>query len=119
MVGKQVFGGGLKHRRLLAASRTPCPVVYFQLSNWGAALPNQTLIENIMYKSGYFGKQVIILSFLPFINILKMVQAIDQRAINTVRVLAADVVRGANSGHPGTILLLFNLCFPGVQKKHV
>ncbi|KAI7882406.1 transketolase [Lichtheimia hyalospora FSU 10163] len=30
-----------------------------------------------------------------------MVQNIDQRAINTVRVLAADVVRGANSGHPG------------------
>ncbi|KAI9498357.1 transketolase [Zychaea mexicana] len=30
-----------------------------------------------------------------------MVQNIEQHAINTVRVLAADVVRGANSGHPG------------------
>ncbi|KAI8375705.1 transketolase [Choanephora cucurbitarum] len=30
-----------------------------------------------------------------------MVQNIDQRAINTVRCLAADVVKGANSGHPG------------------
>ncbi|CEI96137.1 Putative Transketolase TktA [Rhizopus microsporus] len=30
-----------------------------------------------------------------------MVQSIDQRAINTVRCLAADVVKGANSGHPG------------------
>ncbi|KAI9252396.1 transketolase [Phascolomyces articulosus] len=30
-----------------------------------------------------------------------MVQNVEQHAINTVRVLAADVVRGANSGHPG------------------
>ncbi|KAG2232535.1 hypothetical protein INT48_005425 [Thamnidium elegans] len=30
-----------------------------------------------------------------------MVQNIDQRAVNTVRCLAADVVKGANSGHPG------------------
>ncbi|KAI9276507.1 transketolase [Sporodiniella umbellata] len=30
-----------------------------------------------------------------------MVQSIDQKAINTVRCLAADVVKGANSGHPG------------------
>ncbi|ORY89956.1 transketolase [Syncephalastrum racemosum] len=30
-----------------------------------------------------------------------MVQSIEQQAINTVRVLAADVVKGANSGHPG------------------
>ncbi|KAF7721395.1 Transketolase [Apophysomyces ossiformis] len=30
-----------------------------------------------------------------------MVQTIQQKSINTVRVLAADVVRGANSGHPG------------------
>ncbi|RCH90724.1 Transketolase [Rhizopus stolonifer] len=30
-----------------------------------------------------------------------MVQSIDQRAVNTVRCLAADVVKGANSGHPG------------------
>lgn len=77
--------------------------------------PNQTLIENIMYKSGYCGSQVSILSFLLSINILKMVQTIDQRAINTVRVLAADVVRGANSGHPGTVLLLFLVT--GVQKN--
>ena len=26
---------------------------------------------------------------------------IDQRCINTIRVLAADITRGANSGHPG------------------
>ncbi|ORX51653.1 transketolase [Hesseltinella vesiculosa] len=30
-----------------------------------------------------------------------MVTTIEQHAINTVRVLSADVVRGANSGHPG------------------
>lgn len=30
-----------------------------------------------------------------------MVQSIDQRAVDTVRCLAADVVKGANSGHPG------------------
>ncbi|CAO3633311.1 unnamed protein product [Cunninghamella blakesleeana] len=30
-----------------------------------------------------------------------MVKSIEQQAIDTVRVLAADVVRGANSGHPG------------------
>ncbi|KAI9255917.1 transketolase [Helicostylum pulchrum] len=30
-----------------------------------------------------------------------MTQNIDQRAVNTVRCLAADVVKGANSGHPG------------------
>ncbi|KAL0089254.1 transketolase [Phycomyces blakesleeanus] len=30
-----------------------------------------------------------------------MVQTIEQISINTVRALAADVVRGANSGHPG------------------
>lgn len=30
-----------------------------------------------------------------------MVQPIDQTAVNTVRCLAADVVKGANSGHPG------------------
>lgn len=30
-----------------------------------------------------------------------MVQTVDQRAVNTVRCLAADVVKGANSGHPG------------------
>ncbi|KAI8391679.1 transketolase [Radiomyces spectabilis] len=30
-----------------------------------------------------------------------MVQSLDQRCVNTVRCLAADVVRGANSGHPG------------------
>lgn len=30
-----------------------------------------------------------------------MVQNIDQRAVDTVRCLAADVVKGANSGHPG------------------
>ncbi|KAI8978502.1 transketolase [Pilobolus umbonatus] len=30
-----------------------------------------------------------------------MVQSIDQTAVNTVRCLAADVVKGANSGHPG------------------
>jgi transketolase len=30
-----------------------------------------------------------------------MVQAIEQQAINTIRVLAADMVYGANSGHPG------------------
>lgn len=38
-----------------------------------------------------------------------MVQNIEQQAINTVRVLAADVVRGANSGHPGL--------FVGVTEK--
>lgn len=27
--------------------------------------------------------------------------SIDERCINTIRTLAADVVRGANSGHPG------------------
>ena len=39
-----------------------------------------------------------------------MVQSIEQQAINTVRVLSADVVRGANSGHPGNLkkrVLLF------------
>ncbi|KAI9496372.1 transketolase [Zychaea mexicana] len=30
-----------------------------------------------------------------------MVQTVDQRAVNTVRVLAADMTRAANSGHPG------------------
>ncbi|KAI8875192.1 transketolase [Backusella circina FSU 941] len=30
-----------------------------------------------------------------------MVQEIDQKAINTIRALAADVVAGANAGHPG------------------
>jgi transketolase len=30
-----------------------------------------------------------------------MVKTTEQHAIDTVRVLAADVVRGANSGHPG------------------
>lgn len=32
-----------------------------------------------------------------------MVQSIDQRAVDTVRCLAADVVKGANSGHPGKL----------------
>lgn len=43
-------------------------------------------------------------SFLTFSNKKKlstMVQSIDQRAVDTVRCLAADVVKGANSGHPG------------------
>ncbi|KAI8891475.1 transketolase [Backusella circina FSU 941] len=30
-----------------------------------------------------------------------MVSPIEQQAVNTIRALAADVVRGANSGHPG------------------
>jgi transketolase len=30
-----------------------------------------------------------------------MVSPIEQQAVNTIRVLAADVVRAANSGHPG------------------
>lgn len=30
-----------------------------------------------------------------------MVSAQDQKAVNTIRVLAADIVRKANSGHPG------------------
>lgn len=30
-----------------------------------------------------------------------MVQNVDQRVVDTIRVLAADVVKGANSGHPG------------------
>ena len=29
-------------------------------------------------------------------------QTIEQRGINTVRILAADAVQKANSGHPGT-----------------
>jgi transketolase len=28
-------------------------------------------------------------------------QSVDETAINTIRILAADVVAGANSGHPG------------------
>jgi hypothetical protein len=35
---------------------------------------------------------------------ITMVQNIDQRAIDTVRCLAADVVKGANSGHPGNAI---------------
>jgi hypothetical protein len=34
-------------------------------------------------------------------SLCKMVKTTEQHAIDTVRVLAADVVRGANSGHPG------------------
>lgn len=34
-----------------------------------------------------------------------MVQNIDQRAVDTIRCLAADVVKGANSGHPGNIYI--------------
>jgi transketolase len=30
-----------------------------------------------------------------------MVLSIDQQAVNTIRVLSADVVKEANSGHPG------------------
>lgn len=30
-----------------------------------------------------------------------MFKEIDQKAINTIRALAADVVAGANAGHPG------------------
>lgn len=30
-----------------------------------------------------------------------MVETIEQQAVNTIRVLAADLTRGANSGHPG------------------
>jgi transketolase len=30
-----------------------------------------------------------------------MVNTVEATAINTIRTLAADVVRGANSGHPG------------------
>ena len=30
-----------------------------------------------------------------------MVQSVDQQAVDTIRVLAADMTRGANSGHPG------------------
>ncbi|KAG2202303.1 hypothetical protein INT47_010751 [Mucor saturninus] len=30
-----------------------------------------------------------------------MVSALEQKAVDTIRVLAADTVRGANSGHPG------------------
>lgn len=53
-------------------------------------------------------------SFLSDIILLKMVQSIEQQAINTVRVLAADVVRGANSGHPG--MQMERLCyFVGVK----
>lgn len=33
-------------------------------------------------------------------------QSIDETAINTIRTLAADVVAGANSGHPGQPYLL-------------
>jgi len=29
-------------------------------------------------------------------------EALEQQGINTVRILAADAVRKANSGHPGT-----------------
>jgi transketolase len=32
-----------------------------------------------------------------------MYQQIDQVAINTIRTLSADVVRKANSGHPGIL----------------
>jgi transketolase len=35
-----------------------------------------------------------------------MVQSVDQRVVDTVRVLAADVVKGANSGHPGKPILI-------------
>ena len=30
-----------------------------------------------------------------------MVHSIDQQAVDTIRVVAADMTRGANSGHPG------------------
>lgn len=30
-----------------------------------------------------------------------MVQAIEQQAVNTIRVLAGDLTCGAKSGHPG------------------
>ena len=33
-------------------------------------------------------------------------ESIEQRAINTVRVLSADAVQKANSGHPGTPMAL-------------
>lgn len=33
-------------------------------------------------------------------------QSVDETAINTIRVLAADVVAGANSGHPGKLILV-------------
>ncbi|KAI8139692.1 transketolase [Fennellomyces sp. T-0311] len=53
-----------------------------------------------------------------------MVQSIEQQAINTVRVLAADVVRGANSGHPGAPMgcapmahVLFNNFITGNPKN--
>lgn len=42
-----------------------------------------------------------------------MVNTVDTTAINTIRTLAADVVRGANSGHPGKFnLLVFRPLFP-------
>jgi transketolase len=38
-----------------------------------------------------------------FLNLflIKMVSNIEQKAIDTIRVIAADTVRAANSGHPG------------------
>jgi hypothetical protein len=43
-----------------------------------------------------------------------MVQSIEQQAIHTIRVLAADMVYGANSGHPGThyIYVFFDRIYP-------
>jgi transketolase len=38
-----------------------------------------------------------------------MVLSIDQQAVNTIRVLSADVVKGANSGHPGKWLFLMRI----------
>lgn len=32
-----------------------------------------------------------------------MVQDVNELAVNTIRVLAGDMTRGANSGHPGKI----------------
>lgn len=45
--------------------------------------------------------------------LVTMVNTVDTTAINTIRTLAADVVRGANSGHPGKFnLLVFRPLFP-------
>jgi transketolase len=33
-----------------------------------------------------------------------MVNTVESTAVNTIRTLAADVVHGANSGHPGKLI---------------
>jgi len=40
--------------------------------------------------------------FLSFANMSEQKNNIDELSVNTIRLLAADMVQKANSGHPGT-----------------